>query len=122
MNTLKEKVQTFNQLIINDETVKAMEVFYADEVELQENEATPRAGKEACIVREKAALAKFGLGLEILKQAIDEENQVVFSEYLITITNKATQKVSYRNEISVQQWKNGLVTKEKFYYNETQLL
>jgi hypothetical protein len=123
MNTLlKEKVQTFNQLIINDETVKAMEVFYADDVELQENEAPPRKGKEACIAREKAALAKFGLGIEIIKQAVDEETQVVFSEYLMTITNIETQKVSYRTEISVQQWQNGLVTKEKFYYNETPLL
>lgn len=117
MNTLKEKVQTFNQLIINDETVKAMEVFYADDVELQENEAAPRTGKEACIAREKLALSKFGLGIEITKQAIDEVNLVVFSEYLMTITNIETQQVTYRTEISVQQWKNGLITQEKFYYD-----
>lgn len=118
MNTLlKEKVQTFNQLIINDETVKAMEVFYADGVELQENETPPRAGKDASITREKFLLSKFGLAIEIIKQAVDEVNQVVFSEYQMTITNLETQKVTYRTEISVQQWENGLITKEKFYYD-----
>ena len=122
MSTLKDNVEAFNQLITNDETVKAMELYYSDDVELQENETTPRAGKQACIIREKAALAKFDLVVEITKQAIDDVNQVVFSEYLMVITNKEDKKVTHRQEISVQQWENGLVKKEKFYYNQPPLL
>jgi hypothetical protein len=122
MSTLKDKVAAFNQLITHNETVKAMEFYYADEVELQENEATPRKGKQACIARELAALAKFALAIEITKQAIDEINQVVFSEYLMTIVNMEDQKITYRTEISVQQWQNGLITKEKFYYSQQALL
>jgi predicted DNA-binding protein YlxM (UPF0122 family) len=122
MSTLKDKVEAFNQLITNDETVKAMELYYTDDVELQENEATPRTGKQACIIREKAALEKFDLVVEITKQAIDDVNQVVFSEYLMVITNKEDQKVTHRQEISVQQWENDLVKKEKFYYNQPPLL
>lgn len=122
MDTLKDKVEAFNQLITNDETVKAMELYYTDDVELQENESAPRIGKQACIIREKAVLAKFGLVLEITKQAIDDINQVVFSEYSMAITNKEDGKVTNRQEISVQQWENGLIKKEKFYYNQGSLL
>jgi predicted DNA-binding protein YlxM (UPF0122 family) len=122
MSTLKDKVEAFNHLITNDETVKAMELYYSDDVELQENETTPRAGKQVCIIREKAALAKFDLVVEITKQAIDGVNQVVFSEYAIVITNKEDHKIIHRQEISVQQWENGLVKKEKFYYNQPSLL
>jgi predicted DNA-binding protein YlxM (UPF0122 family) len=77
METIKDKVEAFNRLITHDETVKAMELFYTDDVELQENEDVPRAGKQACIEREKAALSKFGLAIEIIKQAIDDVNGVV---------------------------------------------
>ena len=122
MDTLKDKVEAFNQLITNDETVKAMELYYTNDVELQENESAPRIGKQTCIIREKAVLAKFGLVLEITKQAIDDINQVVFSEYSMAITNKEDGKVTNRQEISVQQWENGLIKKEKFYYNQCSLL
>ncbi|NHA05427.1 hypothetical protein G7092_16575 [Mucilaginibacter sp. HC2] len=122
MSTLKDKVEAFNQLITNDKTVQAMELFYSEEVELQENEATPTIGKQNCITREKFLLGKFGLALVITKQAIDEVNQVVFSEYEMTITSLADQKLMYRTEISVQQWENGLIKKEKFYYNEAKPL
>lgn len=122
MSTLKDKVEAFNQLITTDKTVQAMELFYSEEVELQENEATPTVGKQNCITREKFLLGKFGLALVITKQAIDEVNQVVFSEYAMTITSLADQKLMYRTEISVQQWENGLIKKEKFYYNEAKPL
>lgn len=122
METLKQKVDAFNRLITADETVKAMELYYADDVTLQENEEAPRAGKQACMTREIAALAKFGLALEITNQAIDEAGGVVFSEYLMTITDKSNGKVMHRNEISVQQWENGLIKTEKFYYNQAALL
>jgi|SRR4051812_20050844 len=119
MSKLKDKVEAFNRLITTDQTIKAMELFYSDEVALQENEAAATTGKQNCIAREKFLLDKFGLALVITKQAIDEVNQVVFSEYEMIITNREDQKLMYRTEISVQQWENGLVKKEKFYYNET---
>ncbi len=122
MSTLKDKVEAFNQLITTDKTVQAMELFYSEEVELQENEAASTVGKQNCITREKFLLGKFGLALVITKQAIDEVNQVVFSEYDMTITSLADQKLMYRTEISVQQWENGLIKKAKFYYNEAKPL
>lgn len=122
MDTLKHKVEGFNKLVTSGETVRAMELYYADDVSLQENEEPPRTGKQACIIREKAALAKFDLVVKITKQAIDEASGVVFSEYTMIITDKLNAKEMLRKEISVQQWENGLIKNEKFYYNQASLL
>jgi hypothetical protein len=118
MTTLKDNVQTLNELILNDETVKAMELFYAHDVEMQENEDKPRKGKEFCIEREKMTLDTFKIVSVLINQAIDEEKNVVFSEWELLITNKETGKTARRVEVSVQQWHDGLIESEKFYYNK----
>ena len=119
MTTLKDNVLALNELIINDETVKAMELFYSHDVEMQENEDKPRKGKDVCIAREKMALEVFKIVGTLINQAIDEEKNVVFSEWEFLITNKETGKVSRRVEVSVQQWHDGLIESEKFYYNRS---
>jgi hypothetical protein len=118
MATLKDHVHSLNELIVNYETVKAMELFYADNIEMQENEEAPRIGKRVCIEREKKTLGMLDLKSQLLNQVIDQENNVVFSEWKLTITNKETRAASIRNEISVQHWRNGLLEREKFYYNK----
>ncbi len=117
MTTLKENVTTLNDLIISKETLKAMDLFYAHDVQMQENEDQTRKGKDACIEYEKMLLDMFDLDSILIDQAIDEERNVVFSEWEMTITNKETQKTSKRTQVSVQHWHDGLIESEKFYYN-----
>lgn len=117
MTTLKDNVQALNDLITNNETLKAMELFYAHDVQMQENEDSPRKGKDACIAYEKMMLDIFDLDSILIDQAIDENRNVVFSEWEMIITNKETQKSSKRTQVSVQHWHGGLIESEKFYYN-----
>jgi hypothetical protein len=118
MTTLTENVHSLNQLITDQETLKAMELFYAYDVQMQENEDTPRKGKEACIAHEKMLLETFSLVSTLIDQSINEERNVVFSEWELLITNKETGKTARRVEVSVQHWHDGLVESEKFYYNK----
>lgn len=117
MTTLKENVTALNTLITSKETLKAMDLFYAHDVQMQENEDQPRKGKDACIAYEKMLLDMFDLDSILIDQAIDEEKNVVFSEWEMTITNRETQKTSKRTQVSVQHWHDGLIESEKFYYN-----
>ncbi len=115
---LSEKVKAFSQLVINGETVKAMEQYHAETVTMQENEDEPRKGKNACIDHERAMLKKTrSVSASLLNQAVDEVNGIVFSEweYLFISHTGTTLKLI---EISIQQWTEGLITKEKFYYKE----
>jgi hypothetical protein len=116
MATLKEKVNQLNILILTGDTIKAMELFYADEVEMQENEEFPRKGKTLCINYEKENLQKVKTFTgKLLNQAIDEANEIVFSEWEIQCIYRDDSKYLLK-QVSVQHWLNGLVIKEKFYY------
>ena len=116
MTELKVKVNALNQLIIAGDTIKAIETFYSDDIEMQENEDTPRKGKTVCIATEKDNLQKVkSLKSNLLNQAIDEEKNIVFSEWNYLITYKDDSKFML-TEVSVQHWLNGLIAKEKFYY------
>ena len=116
MTELKIKVNALNQLIIAGNTIKAIETFYSDNIEMQENEDTPRKGKTVCITGEKDNLQKVkSLKSNLLNQAIDEEKNIVFSEWNYLITYKDDSKFML-TEVSVQHWLNGLIAKEKFYY------
>ena len=55
----------------------------------------------------------------LLNQAVDEEKNVVFSEWQYLVTYKNNRKILLI-EVSVQHWTEGLVTKEKFYYKNFQ--
>jgi len=116
MTELKVKVNALNQLIIAGDTIKAIETFYSDGIEMQETEDTPRKGKTVCIAAEKDNLQKVkSLKSSLLNQAIDEEKNIVFSEWNYLITYKDNSKFML-TEVSVQHWINGLIAKEKFYY------
>jgi hypothetical protein len=116
MTDLKENVSILNQLIISGDTIKAIETFYSSDVEMQENEDVPRKGKRICIDTEKDNLKKIkSMESNLLNQAIDDEKNVVFSEWRFLITYKDNSRFLL-TEVSVQQWLNGQITKEKFYY------
>lgn len=116
MTKLKEKVNALNQLIISGDTIKAMETFYSYDIEMQENEDTPRKGKSVCIEAERDNLQKVKKVESILlDQAFNEDKNVVFSEWKFLVTYKDNNKFML-TEVSVQHWLDGQIVKEKFYY------
>ena len=107
-----------NELIKSNETLQAMEIFYSDTIEMQENEDVSRKGKTVCINHEKENLQKVkSLQSSLLNQAIDEEKNIVFSEWEYLVTGKDENKYKL-TEVSVQHWLDGQVIKEKFYYKK----
>jgi hypothetical protein len=118
MTALKEKVNELSNLIATGHTIKAMELFYANDVEMQENNELPRKGKILCISHEKENLQKVkNFAGKLLNQAIDDANGVVFSEWEIQCTYNDDSKYIL-TEVAVQHWADGLVVKENFYYKD----
>ena len=116
MTEFEIKIAELNDLISTGETLKAIELFYSNNVSMQENEETPRIGKLNCINHEKQNLQKVKLLKgNLLNQAICEN--VVFSEWEIIFTDK-NDKTFKLTEVSVQHWVEGQIEKEKFYYKE----
>lgn len=118
MAELKDKINALNKLIISGDTLKAMETFYSNDIEMQENEDIPRKGKSVCINMERANLQKIkSVVSNLLNQAIDPGKNIVFSEWQILITYNNNNKFLL-TQVSVQHWLNGQVVKEKFYYKQ----
>jgi hypothetical protein len=55
-------------------------------------------------------------GLEVRNIASDEENGVVFIETMMDVTFQDGNRVQME-QVSRQQWEDGLVKHERFYYN-----
>lgn len=116
MATLKDLVSSLNSLILGGETIRAMELYYADEVEKVENEELPLRGKQNCIDVEISNRQKLKeVHCKLVNQALDVDKNVVFTEWEYVYTYKDLRKFQLRT-VSVQTWQNGLVTREKYYY------
>ena len=118
MTKFETKTAELNSLILKGETLKAIELFYSDNVSMQENEESPTVGKQNCIRNEKQNLQRVKeLKCTLLNQAINSKENVVFSEWEIIFTDKNDKKIKLK-EVSVQHWNKGQIEKEKFYYKD----
>lgn len=106
------------QMIINGDTVQALQLFYHPEVVVTEPDQNSRSGREANIANEQKNLQGVkAVKASLLGYAVNEAAARVFSEWEFLFTNLNDQ--SFRLlEVSVQEWEHGLVRTERFYYKE----
>ncbi len=115
MSTLKEKVQDLNSLILQGKAMEAFEKYYADDVVMQENDNPPTVGKEANRKREEeffGSITEFR-GARVIDYAVGEN--VSFVRWHFDYIHKDWGKRNY-HQVAVQEWKNGKIVKETFYY------
>ena len=115
MNTLLEKISTINDMILEGKALEAFDQFYHDDVVMQENDNPIVVGKIANRQREEdffGAITEFR-GAHPLKVAIGENTTMV--EWHFDYTHKDWGIRNY-TQVSVQDWKDGKIIKEKFYY------
>ena len=122
MNDLQLQVHELNQLILSGDTLKAMNTFYSDDVIMQENEESPRFGKEICLKQEMQNLKRISdLKSRLLNQAINPHTEVVFTEWEIVFRTLKGNRLKLV-QVSIQQWRDNKIIKEKFYYKNIQRL
>ena len=115
MHTLIEKISALNDMILQGKALEAFDEFYHDDVIMQENDTPEFVGKEINRKREEtffAAITEFRCA-KPLKIAIGENTTMV--EWHFDYTHKDLGVRNF-NQIAVQEWKDGKIIKEKFYY------
>ncbi|MFM8911479.1 MAG: SnoaL-like domain-containing protein [Flammeovirgaceae bacterium] len=115
MQTIKEKISDLNQLVLTGKALEAFDKYYHPEVVMQENESAPTIGKVANRKREQeffGAITEFR-GARPMKSTVGENVSMV--EWHYDYTHKEWGAHNY-TQISVQEWQDGLIIKEKFYY------
>ena len=115
MKTILEKLNHLNKLVLNGNMMEGFDLYYHDEVVMQENELTPTVGKTANRDRELQFLnniAEFR-GASILSQAAGEN--ITYVTWHFDYTHKEWGVRKY-TQVNVQHWKDERIIKEQFFY------
>lgn len=115
MDKLLEKITDLNDLVLQGKIMEAFEKYYHPDVVMQENEDPPTVGKAANRKREKEFLASITDFRKAEPIHVTVGDNVTMVEWHYDYTHKDWGKRNYR-QISVQEWNNGHIVKEKFYY------
>lgn len=116
MSNLLENISSVNDLVLQGKALEAFELYYHDEVQMQENDNPVVVGKKANRKREEdffGAITEFR-SAKVLKVALGENNTTMV-EWRMDYTHKDW-GVKNVTQVAVQQWKDGKIINEKFYY------
>ena len=112
-----EHAQKLYQMIGEGQMVEAIDELYADNVTIIEANGDTFEGKET----QKGRLGEWQAGIEefhgggVTGITANEEAGVTMVESWTEITPKGGQRFKFE-EIAVQQWENGKIARERFYY------
>ena len=115
MTELFEKISDLNDLVLQGKSLDAFDKYYHEDVVMQENENAPTVGKTANRNREEeffAAITEFR-GARPLKVTVGEDTTMV--QWWYDYTHKDWGVRNY-TQVSVQEWKDGKIWKEQFFY------
>jgi hypothetical protein len=115
MATLLEKITDLNDLVLQGKPLEAFEKYYHEDVVMQENENTPTVGKAANREREEQfykSLKEFR-SARPLKVTLGENTTMVQWQYDFTHREWGTRNYT---QVSVQDWKDGKIIREQFFY------
>ncbi|SNS78205.1 SnoaL-like domain-containing protein [Ekhidna lutea] len=116
MKNLQEKINDLNDLVLQGKALDAFEKYYADDVVMQENEAAPTLGKSANRKREIEFLNNITDFRSAIPAKITVGENTTMVEWHYDYTHKEWGVRKY-SQISVQEWENEKIIREKFYYN-----
>jgi len=114
---ISELDQALNQQVLAGDIMGAFDKYYAEDVVMQENSTEPFVGKAVNRDRELQfvnSIAEFH-GASVLSSAAAGDTS--FSEWEMDVTFKGGHRVKLA-QVAVRTWKDGLVSRERFYYNK----
>lgn len=115
MSALLSKIDDLNDLVLQGKALEAFDKYYHDDVIMQENDGSPTIGKAANRQREIeffSAITEFR-SAKPLKVTVGEDISMVQWQY--DYTHKDWGIRNY-NQVSVQEWKDGKIIREQFFY------
>jgi len=115
--TLRDRVDALVGFINEGKILEAMTEFYADDIEMRENNEAPTAGLHANLEREKQFLASVAewKWTKWHAVAVNEDDGVAALEYAFQFVNTEGQTVTYE-QATIQRWKDGKIASERFYH------
>ncbi|MFC5409915.1 nuclear transport factor 2 family protein [Larkinella bovis] len=114
MQTTLEKLLDLNQLVQHGHILRAFDTYYHPDVIMQENESDPTTGKSANYQREADFEANVS-NFSAIPLKTSANGNYSFVEWQYDYHHREWGHKQYK-QVSVQEWKDGLIIREKFYY------
>lgn len=115
--TIEQLDANLNEAILTGKAMEAYETYYAENVEMQENDAPPTLGKAANREREIAFFASVEQfhGAEVLSKATGDST--TFSEWTMDVTFQGGHRAKWTQAV-VRRWQDSQIVAERFYYGK----
>src|SRR5215216_4214460 len=111
MNSISQKLDDLNSLILSGNLIEAFEKYYDDHVSMQENATPPTIGKKANYERELEFLGNITEFRKAAALDLAVGNDVSYVTWLFDYTHKEWGVRNY-TQVSVQHWKDGKIVRE----------
>ena len=114
-----QTVERFVELVEAGKGVDALDMFYAENASMQENQAPPRTGKAALLANERAAQASVtGMTARCVRPVLIEGDIVVI-RWIFDYVDGQGRAVRFQ-ELAYQRWAGDSILEEQFFYDPGQ--
>ncbi|HLO80134.1 MAG TPA: hypothetical protein VK166_04210 [Chitinophagaceae bacterium] len=113
---IENSLNELNQLVLEGNAMAAFEKYYHDAVVMQENEAPPTISKESNRQRELEFFENITEFRSAEVKGIGIGDCISFVVWKYDYTHKEWGVRDY-TQVSIQEWKEGKIIKEKFIYS-----
>jgi ketosteroid isomerase-like protein len=118
---LRDDVRELIALAEQGKFLEAIERFYAEDATMQENLDPPRVGLTALLENERRVLTAVpDIHVERVEGFLVDGDRVAIN-WVFAYTDPKGRKVRL-DEVAYQQWQNGKIIRERFYYDPGQRL
>jgi hypothetical protein len=114
-----ETLERFIRRVEENAHAEALEEFYTEDASMQENQATPRVGREAHIANERNVFSRSrSVTSKCVRPAFVNNDRVVIRWIFHFEWLDGT--VTDMDEIAYQRWEGDRIADEKFFYDPAQ--
>ena len=113
--TIENSLKDLNGLVQEGKLMDAFEKYYHDDVTMQENAGEPVVGKDANRKREVQFLDNISEFRSASVRGLGVGDEISFVVWSYDYTHKEWGVKNY-TQVSVQNWKDGKIIKEQFFY------
>ena len=114
-----QTVERFVQLVETGSGLDAIDVFYAEDVAVRENQAPARVGKAALVANETAAQAAISDLRAHCVRPILAADDIVVIRWIFDYRDSQGRAVHFE-ELAYQRWVGDTIQEEQFFYDPGQ--
>lgn len=114
-----ETLERFIARVESNAHVEAIQEFYTEGASMQENNATPRVGRDTLVAHEAAALARAASVRSSCVRPVFTNGDFVVIRWIFEFTWKdgSTGRIE---ELACQRWEGERIAQEQFFYDPKQ--